>query len=98
MIGHGIDISGLRARQVKAQDARDFDLLLAMDEDNLAGIRRLTTDPLLLGRMELMMDHAPGHPLREVPDPWYGGPEGFEQVYAMLTEACANLLTELHHG
>lgn len=98
MIGHGIDISGLRARQVKPEDARDFDLLLAMDEENLEDIRRMTTDPLLLGRMRLMMDHAPEHPLREVPDPWYGGPEGFETVYDMLTEACGNLVNELTHG
>lgn len=41
-----------------------------------------------------MMDHAPLHPLREVPDPYFGGDEGFEQVYRMLTEACSNMLKD----
>ncbi len=95
MISHGIDITSLRARQVKATDLARFDLVLAMDRDNLDGIRGLKAEPALLAKVRLMMDHAPEHPLREVPDPWYGGPEGFEEVYGMLHEACSNLLDEL---
>lgn len=97
MLGHGIDISGLRARQVRADDLRSFDMILAMDEENLADLRRLSDDPQQLDRVKLMMDHAPANPFREVPDPWYGGAEGFEDVFQMLSEACANLLEELTH-
>lgn len=93
--GHGGDISDLRARQVKARDLSDFDLVLAMDEDNLLDLQRLTTDRSLQVKAQLIMDFAPDHPLREVPDPYYGGPDGFEQVYDMLTDACGRLLDEL---
>lgn len=95
MSGHGIDISDLRARQVKPSDFLTFDLLLAMDADNLKGLLRIAPDVELGKKAKLMMDHAPGHPLREVPDPYFGGAEGFEEVFNMLDEACENLLDEL---
>ena len=95
MHDHGGDISDLRARQVRARDLTDFDLVLAMDEDNLQELQNLTPDRSLQAKAQLIMDFAPDHPLREVPDPYYGGPEGFEQVYDMLTDACGRLLDEL---
>ncbi len=95
MHGHGGNISDLRARQVRANDLTDFDLVLAMDEDNLMDLHKLTTDRSLQAKAQLIMDFAPDHPLREVPDPYYGGPDGFEQVYDMLTDACDRLLDEL---
>ncbi len=98
MSGHGIDISDLRARQVKATDFHEFDLLLAMDESNLKGLLRIAPDAELANKARLMMDYAPGHPLREVPDPYYGGAEGFEDVFTMLDEACDNLLDGLRDG
>jgi protein-tyrosine phosphatase len=98
MTDHGIDISDLRARQIRSSDFHQFDLLLAMDEDNLTGLLRIAPDREVAGKAKLMMDYTPGHPLREVPDPWYGGPEGFEDVYTMLDEACENLLNDLRDG
>ena len=95
MISHGIAITSLRARQVKANDLARFDLVLAMDRDNLADIQRSDVEPALFRKVRLMMDYAPEHPLREVPDPWYGGTEGFEEVYDMLHTACTNLLDEI---
>ncbi len=95
---HGIDISDLRARQLQAMDLARFDLLLAMDKHNLAGIHRLTEDSGLRRKALLIMDHAPQHPLREVPDPYYGDQEGFEAVYRMLDEAVTGLFEHLRHG
>lgn len=87
-----IDISDLRARQFVAEDFERFDLLLAMDADNLRNMRRLALSPVHARKAQLIMDHAPSHPLREVPDPYYGGEAGFDEVYDMLNAACNNLL------
>jgi protein-tyrosine phosphatase len=95
MKGHGIDISDLRARQLRATDLEAFDLLLAMDADNLRNIRQLAPSMALAAKARLIMDHAPAHPLREVPDPYFGGDEGFEAVYHMLTTACVNLIDDV---
>ncbi len=98
MRDHGIDISDLHARQVAASDFHAFDLLLAMDESNLKGLLRIAPDAELAKKAKLMMDYAPGYPLREVPDPYFGGAEGFEEVFTMLDEACHNLLDDLRDG
>lgn len=91
----GMDISDLRARQFTAADFDRFDLLLAMDADNLRNMRRLAPDTASASKAILIMDLAPKHALREVPDPYFGGDEGFDAVHAMLTEACTNLLNDV---
>ena len=92
---NGIDISDLRARQFVATDFDRFDLLLAMDAENLRNMRRLAPSPEHASKAMLIMDHAPHHPLREVPDPYYGGDEGFDEVFRMLKEASNQLLDGL---
>lgn len=89
---HGDDISDLRARQFVQADFDRFDILFAMDADNLRNMHRLAPSPEHASKAMLIMDHAPEHPLREVPDPYFGGDEGFDEVYRMLVEACSNLL------
>ena len=88
----GIDISDLRARQVSAQDFARFDHLLAMDEENLLDLRALAPDHETASRARLIMDLVPDHPLRHVPDPYYGGDVGFDTVYHMLDQACDRLI------
>lgn len=89
----GYDLSALRGRQVCAGDFSRFDLILAMDNSNLEHLRRLRPGntaaelDLFLRRYELALD--------EVPDPYYGGEEGFEQVLDLLEQACDGLLGEL---
>ncbi|MCB0767566.1 MAG: low molecular weight phosphotyrosine protein phosphatase [Flavobacteriales bacterium] len=95
MLDHDIDISDLRARQLRASDFDAFDVLLAMDASNLQNMRRLAPSKEHALKARLMMDHAPDHALREVPDPYFGGDEGFEEVYQMLTIACANLIDDV---
>ena len=86
--GRGYDLSAQRARQLRRRDFEEFDLLVAMDR----------------GHLEIMQGHCPaqhqgklrmlvnGH---DVPDPYYGGPEGFEQVLDMVEAACLGLLSEI---
>ncbi|MEM7530030.1 MAG: low molecular weight protein-tyrosine-phosphatase [Pseudomonadota bacterium] len=85
----GIDISEQRARQVQSTDFRAFDLILAMDERNLAKLQRLAPKG---ARARLRLAHPDG---REVPDPYYGGPDGFVAVLDMLEEVAADVLRNL---
>lgn len=90
----GIDISSLRARPVETGDFERFDLLLAMDEDNHAFLLE-RADPTHHAKIRLFMDFAPAARTRIVPDPYYGGPVGFERVLDMVEEGAAGLLAEL---
>lgn len=89
----GYDLSALRARQVGAVDFSRFDLILAMDHANLADLQRLRGGAegaeldLFLRRYQAALD--------EVPDPYYGGESGFEQVLDLVEQACDGLLVEL---
>ena len=90
---HGIDIAGQRGRQVASDDFQRFDLMLAMDRSNLETL--LARAPAARhADIQLLMSHATGRDA-EVPDPYYGGPEGFEQVYRMIEAAGTALLDRL---
>ncbi|AFQ47736.1 low molecular weight phosphotyrosine protein phosphatase [Burkholderia cepacia GG4] len=91
----GYDLSALRARQVSAVDFDRFDLLLAMDEANLAELRR-RCPPEQRDKVRLLMEFAPGAAETEVADPYFGGAQGFEQVLDQVERACAGLLETLH--
>ena len=93
MVGHGIDIAGLAGRQVTPADLRHFDYVLAMDRDNLAHLEALGGGPQ--ASVRLFLDFAHNTRVRDVPDPYYGGPEGFERVYALLEEAAQGLLADI---
>lgn len=90
----GIDLSGLRARQLIAEDFTRFDHLLVMDRQNLRDATRLAP-PGAAGRLQLLLDYAPEQPLREVPDPYYGGGADFERVLDLATAAARGLLKQL---
>ena len=90
----GIDLTGLRARVVEPRDAEQFDLILAMDEENLQELRR-RFDAAHHHRLALMMSYAPDARTRAVPDPYYGGERGFEEVLDLLEQAADGLLREL---
>jgi protein-tyrosine phosphatase len=88
----GIDISDLRARQFARADFDRFDLILAMDNDNLRDVLRLAPTPGHAEKASLILGHAPHLDLREVPDPYYGSNADFDRVYRMLKDACEGLL------
>lgn len=93
----GIDLGGLRARQVNGEDFRAFDLILAMDRHNLATLHGLQPSSAT-ARLGLIMDHAPQLDHREVPDPYYGSGPDFEIVLDLCFAACRGLLTRTSGG
>lgn len=90
---HGIDISRQRCRKVHAGDFEAFDLILAMDGSNLANLRAMAP-PATQHKLHLFLAYTQGI-TRDVPDPYYEGPEGFETVYNMLFEGCRSLTGKL---
>jgi protein-tyrosine phosphatase len=90
----GIDLRGLRARQVEGTDFERFDLLIAMDRLNHATL--LDRSPVQYRqRVRLFLEFAPAVAEQDVPDPYYGGPIGFERVLDLVEEASLGLLDEL---
>jgi len=90
----GLDLSGLRARQLVREDFERFDWILVMDEDNHAAALALAP-PGQRARLRLLLDFAPHLSLREVPDPYYGGLSDFERVYELTEQAVRGLLQAL---
>jgi protein-tyrosine phosphatase len=87
-LGRGYNLSAQRARQVRTRDFEEFDLIVAMDR----------------GHLEILQDNCPPQHQRklrmlvrghDVPDPYYGGADGFEQVLDMVEAACLGLLSEI---
>jgi protein-tyrosine phosphatase len=90
-LSRGIDISGLRARQVRMEDFSRFDLILAMDRENLGELRAMQPEHSR-ALVQLFLDYAPELQLRDVPDPYYGGADAFEKVLDLATTASQGLL------
>lgn len=84
-----------RARQIQPRDLHDFDLILVMDKSNLADVLRLTNDVQLQAKVHLFLPYCKYQGCIEVPDPYYGGVEGFEQVLDMLEDGCRELVRQV---
>lgn len=89
----GVDLSSQRARRVTPEDCQRFDYVLTMDKENYRAVAALCRRGGAVVRP--FLDYAPGHPELEVPDPFYGGPEGFEYVLDLVEEASEGLLEEI---
>lgn len=90
----GIDLSDLRARKVEPRDFELFDYVLAMDSDNHDMLSQLCPAERR-DRLFMFMDFAAGLDITDVPDPYYGGPQGFERVFDMTEEAAKGLLEDI---
>lgn len=88
----GYDLRHLRARQVVSQDFHDFDLILSVDQPNLASLTRGAPNGAR-ARLGLLLDSAPQQPQREVPDPYYGQAADFERVLDLCEWAAQGLLS-----
>ncbi len=93
----GYDMSKLRGRQVEAGDFERFDYVLAMDEANLAILQRLRPANAQ-SHLGLFLEFAERHAEREVPDPYFGGAEGFERVLDMVEDAANGLLLHIRES
>lgn len=90
----GYDLSTLRARQVESEDFHRHDLILAMDRSHLAILDR-RCPPEHKHKLRLCLEFAPQAKTQEVPDPYYGGEEGFEHVLDLIEDACRGLLAHM---
>lgn len=90
----GYDMSKLRGRQVEVADFTKFDYVLAMDNANMAILHQLCP-PSQRDRLGLFLEYASQHQEREVPDPYYGGADGFERVLDMVEDAAQGLLLHI---
>lgn len=90
----GYDLSALRARQVDVADFDRFDLVLAMDLENMAGLRRLLPG-VSADKLRLLMSFATRYRVEEVPDPYYGEGDGFERVLDYIEDACDGVIDML---
>ena len=93
----GIDMSDLRARVVEAADFERFDLVLAMDDQVYRRLQRLAP-AAYRHRVRLFLEYAPELGRREVPDPYYGGTTGFEDVLDLVEQAARGLLAALRQS
>ena len=92
----GIVLEG-EARQVRPSDFDDYDLLLAADSENVRHLRAIAPDDEARAKVRLLREFDPGSraPDLDVPDPYYGGPGGFEEVLDLVEAACRGLLAEV---
>jgi protein-tyrosine phosphatase len=93
----GVDISQLRARKVTPDDFHRYDLIVAMDHDNLENLKRMQP-PGARAELKMMLDYHPDEHLKEVPDPYYGGMDGFQYMCELLETATNSLLTDVGSG
>lgn len=90
----GIVLQG-RARQFTAEDLQQFDWILAMDQDNYRDILALDPSHQYADKVRLMCSYCRHHDRQDVPDPYYGGAEGFRYVIELLNDACEGLLDSI---
>jgi protein-tyrosine phosphatase len=106
-LAHGVRLEG-RARQVRAEDFEDFDLLLAMDGENLRELRGLAVGEQQRAKVRLLREFDPASVAVEgtraaagdldVPDPYYGAAGGFDEVFELVQAACEGLLEQVREG
>lgn len=89
----GLELTS-RARQIKRADLDRFDYVIVMDSDNLRAVERLANGKHRT-RIARLLDYADAYDVRDVPDPYYGGPEGFELVCDMVEHSCKRLLARI---
>ena len=95
-VRRGYDLAPLRARIIEPADFERFDLILAMDRENLRVLRRRAPSSAQ-ERVRLFLEFAPDAGLEDVPDPYYGGPNGFEEVLDLVEAATRGLIEHLRH-
>ena len=88
----GLDLSSQRARRIAPEDCQNFDYILTMDEENYRAVASLCRGSAVV---RPFLDFATDSPEREVPDPYYGGPEGFDHVLNLVEEASEGLLQDI---
>jgi len=92
---YGIDISHLKGRQFKVNDFDVFDIIYVMDESNYRNVMELAKNEHDEAKVKFILNEIYPNQNYDVPDPYYGGEQGFENVYKMLDEACSIIADKL---
>ena len=92
---YGIDITDQRCRKFQPSDFEEFDHIFVMDHENLSNVQRLAFNSVHQEKVKRILEVLPEYSLHEVPDPYYGGDQGFEKVFQMLDEACQAIAQKL---
>lgn len=92
---YGIDLTTQRARQFKKSDFTAFDYIFVMDQSNYNNVIQLAENPEDVQKVRLLLDITHPGKKAEVPDPYYGGPDGFEHVFQLVDEACTLIAQDL---
>ena len=92
-----IDITDQRCRKFSYLDFEEYDLIYVMDRSNFSDVMDLAVNEKDREKVRLILDEIHPGDKRDVPDPYYGGPGGFDNVYAMLDEACDRIANRLSH-
>jgi len=93
-IARGYSFDGIKARKVTVKDFTDFDLILAMDHDNIEALNKVAPAELQY-KIHLMLDFATGHEEEQVPDPYYGGAKGFDYVLDLVEAGSDGILEKI---
>lgn len=93
---YGIDISQQRARQFIVTDFDRFDHIYVMDQSNFQNVVKLARNPEDIAKVKLILEEIQPNTKAEVPDPYFGGSNGFENVYRLLDEACTVIADKLN--
>jgi protein-tyrosine phosphatase len=93
-VARGYSFDGIKARKVTVQDFNDFDLILAMDHDNIEELKKIAPTAMQ-GKIHLILDFAAEHEEDQVPDPYYGGARGFDYVLDLVEAASDGLLEKI---
>jgi protein-tyrosine phosphatase len=89
---NGVDLTQLRARKFSASDFNSFDRIFVMDESNFANVRALTNDKGHHAKIDYLLNLTHAGQNLPVPDPYYGGEQGFEDVFQLVYNACQKLI------
>ena len=92
---YGIDISNQQARKFTEKDFLNFDVIYAMDKSNYQNIISLATSDEDVEKVKMILNESQPDKNYSVPDPYYGGKTGFEEVYKMLNQACDSIIYKL---
>ncbi len=91
----GYNLTSISRKFDPKNDFKKFDYIVAMDDENFANILDLDTEGLYINKLHKMVEFFSKRDVDEVPDPYYGGSKGFENVLDILEDACENLLTKI---
>ncbi len=95
---NGVDVSMLVARQFKAKDFEEFDIIYTMDHSNYSNVIALAKNDAHINKVRMILNELHPNKNMPVPDPYFGGEEGFQHVFELLDKACEKIIEKIKHN